>query len=155
FIGAYVGIRGLPASALDEAEIALAGPLAGGLSALTCVVLYNLTQLRLFLPLAYLAFLLNLLNLLPVPPLDGGRIVGAISRWFWPVVLVGVAGYAIAVGSGLLLILIAFAIFQVVQSMGRSWRSSDRYYRISWLARVYVTLIYLGLAVVLTLGMLA
>jgi Zn-dependent protease len=34
----------------------------------------------------------HLFNLLPVSPLDGGRIVAAISRWLWIVGLVGLVG---------------------------------------------------------------
>ena len=32
------------------------------------------------LAVAYAGFFLNLFNLLPIPPLDGGRIVGSIRR---------------------------------------------------------------------------
>jgi Zn-dependent protease len=151
-IGAYVAMRRLPPSVRDEAEIALAGPLAGCLSAIACLALYEATAMRLFLSLAYLGYILNLLNLLPLPPLDGGRITGALSRWFWLFAFVAAIGYSVAIQNGLLLLITAFAAFQAAQYAGRRpWRSP--YYRISWLARAYVTLVYLGLAAALAVGM--
>jgi hypothetical protein len=38
--------------------------------------------------IAYMGFFINLFNLLPVHPLDGGRIVIAVTRWLWVVGLV-------------------------------------------------------------------
>jgi Zn-dependent protease len=96
--------------------MALAGPLCGGIGAIGCflyawwlshiscpaifptiitfdpsaVCLSYLDQGFIWLRSAQIAFLLNLFNLLPLLPLDGGRIVGAVSRWIWPV------GFAIA-----------------------------------------------------------
>src|SRR5262245_13156155 len=87
-VGAYVALRRMPHDARDEAEIAIAGPVAGALAGAACYALFLQTGLHLFLLLAYFSFLINLLNLIPVSPLDGGRIVGAISRWIWPLALV-------------------------------------------------------------------
>jgi Zn-dependent protease len=153
-IGAYVTMRQMPRSVRDEAEIALAGPIAGGLAGLGCLALYQVTGARELITLAYLTFFINLLNLVPVSPLDGGRVVGAISRWFWPLVL-------IAVGVGFYytqsLILLLVAVFGLAQMVGRftSARSRDPYYKISFGARLYVTVLYFGLAAALALGMLA
>lgn len=153
FIGAYVAMRRLPPSVRDEAEIALAGPLAGCLSALACLGLYEATTIPLFLRLAYWGYLLNLLNLLPLWPLDGGRITGALSRWFWLLVFSAATGYALVAENGLLLLGTAFAAFLAAQYARRKrWRSP--YYQISRLARAYVTLVYLGLAATLVVGMI-
>jgi Zn-dependent protease len=153
-IGAYVTMRQMPRSVRDEAEIALAGPIAGGLAGLGCLALYQVTGERELITLAYLTFFINLLNLVPVSPLDGGRVVGAISRWFWPLGL-------IAVGVGFYYtqswILLLVAIFGFAQTVGRfaTARSRDPYYKISLPARLYVTTLYFGLAAALLLGMLA
>ena len=84
-LGAYVTMRQAPRNVRDEAEIALAGPIAGGLAGLGCLALYQVTGERALITLAYLTFFINLLNLVPISPLDGGRVVGAISRWLWPI----------------------------------------------------------------------
>jgi Zn-dependent protease len=151
-IGAYVTMRQMPRNVRDEAEIALAGPIAGGLAGLACLVAYQYTLDPALITLAYLTFLINLLNLVPVSPLDGGRIVGAISRWFWPVGLAALAVGFFYTGN---LILLLVAIFGFAQTIGRfaTARSRDPYYKISFLARLYVTTLYFGLAAALVLGM--
>ena len=153
FIGAYVALRRWPASARDDAEIALAGPLAGGLSAIACLGIYHLTSDALFLPLAYLGYVLNLLNLLPIPPLDGGRIAGAISPLLWPFGLAGAVGVAVVTQNYLLLLLAAFLVIPALSGAGRQrqWvrRPTD-----AW-TRLYIIVVYVTLAGVLAVGMLA
>ena len=81
----------------DEAEVAIAGPLAGAIGALVCwgigALFYD--QSTMWLPLAYLGFFLNLLNLAPIWPLDGGRIFDAINRRVWIVGFAGLLGLQI------------------------------------------------------------
>jgi Zn-dependent protease len=149
----------MPRSVRDEAEIALAGPIAGGLAGLGCLALYQVTGERALITLAYLTFFINLLNLVPISPLDGGRVVGAISRWLWPIGMgvVGVAFYYFWIHDIQLWILLLVAIFGFAQTVGRfaTARSRDPYYKISFGARLYVTALYFGLAGALALGMLA
>jgi Zn-dependent protease len=153
-LGAYVTMRQAPRNVRDEAEIALAGPIAGGLAGLACLALYQVTGEATLINLAYITFFINLLNLVPISPLDGGRVVGAISRWLWPLGL-------IAVGVGFYYtqswILLLVAVFGLAQTVGRfaTARSRDPYYKISFGARLYVTTLYFGLAGALALGMLA
>lgn len=153
-IGAYVTMRQAPRNVRDEAEIALAGPVAGGLAGLACLAVYQVTGDSTLITLAWLSFLINLLNLVPVSPLDGGRIVGAISRWFWPV---GLAALAVGFFYTQNWILLLLAVFGFGQTVGRfaTARSHDPYYKISIAARLYVTTLYVGLAGALALGMLA
>jgi len=92
FLGAVINMRGMPRSVKDEAEIGIAGPIAGTAGALACVGLSNLYGGHLWPLLGVMGLFLNLFNLLPVSPLDGGRIVAAISRWLWIVGLVGLVG---------------------------------------------------------------
>ncbi|MDQ2827706.1 MAG: site-2 protease family protein, partial [Chloroflexota bacterium] len=89
FLGAVIGMRGMPRSVKDEAEIGIAGPIAGTAGALACVGLGNLYGGHLWPLLGVMGLFLNLFNLLPVSPLDGGRIVAAVSRWLWIVGLIG------------------------------------------------------------------
>jgi len=89
FLGAVIGMRGMPKSVKDEAEIGIAGPIAGTAGALACVGLGNLYGGHLWPLLGVMGLFLNMFNLLPVSPLDGGRIVAAVSRWLWIVGLIG------------------------------------------------------------------
>ncbi len=145
-VGAFVTMRRSPASVRDEAEIALAGPLAGTIGGVVCLIAYWRTGLPVLIPLAYYSFLLNLLNLIPVPPLDGSRVTGAISKWIWPIGLVGVAIGAYFTHSPLLIILGVFGAFQLI---GRFGASASSYYKISLGSRIWLTLVYFGLAGVL------
>ena len=108
-------------------------------------------SLHLFLLLAYFSFLINLLNLIPVSPLDGGRIVGAISRWIWPLGLVLVAVAFYYSRNILLLLLIWFGLMQTL-SLFRASPAMRGYYSIGILPRTYITLLYVSLAVGLGLG---
>lgn len=89
FVGALVWMKKRPRDARTEAYIALAGPVAGTLGALVVYGAGIWFQHPLLLVIAKIGFFLNLINLLPMPPLDGGRISAAVTRWLW---LVGVAG---------------------------------------------------------------
>ncbi len=150
-IGAYVALRRMPQDVRDEAEIAIAGPIAGALAGVVCYALFLQSGQHLFLLLAYFSFLINLLNLIPVSPLDGGRIVGAISRWIWPLalVLVGVAFFY--THNILLLLLLWFGLMQTI-SLFRATPEMMGYYRIGFLPRAYITTLYVSLAVGLGLG---
>ncbi len=92
FFGAMIALKGQPRSSHEEAKIAIAGPVAGAVGALLCFVVWGLTDVRIFLSLAYTTCFLNLFNLTPVPPLDGGRVAAMFSRSMWiggVIVLVG------------------------------------------------------------------
>ncbi|MFC5701194.1 site-2 protease family protein [Cohnella faecalis] len=89
FLGAAIIMKRHPKDAKTEAYMALGGPLLGTVGAFACYAVGWWTDYHLWYALAYVGFLLNLINLMPMRPLDGGRIVGAVSRWLWAV---GVAG---------------------------------------------------------------
>lgn len=153
-LGAYVAMRRVPRNVRDEAEIAIAGPFAGAMASALCFWLYHVTGLTVLLPLAYFSFLINLLNLIPVSPLDGGRIVGAISRWIWPI---GLAAMVIAFLYTLNILLLLLLWLGFIESIRRFRQaaSGDPYYKIPLLSRAYVTVFYFGLAAALAIGMFA
>jgi Zn-dependent protease len=146
-VGAFVTMRRAPQSVRGEAEIALAGPIAGTVGGVICLLAYWQTGLPVLLPLAYFSFYINLLNLIPVGPLDGARVTAAISKWIWPLGLLGVALGAWYTHDVLLIVLGAVGAFQLITRFGEAGKSS--YYDISLGARIYVTLLYFGLAAVL------
>ena len=75
FLGAYVALRGQPFDPWRNALVSIAGPIAGGLAALACLLYGEATGSDLMLALAYAGFFLNLINLLPVGFLDGGHVL--------------------------------------------------------------------------------
>src|SRR5713226_9628703 len=66
FLGAAIFQRSHPTDALKQAQIGIAGPIAGTLGATAAAVLYGATQNEVFLMAAWLGFFLNLINMLPV-----------------------------------------------------------------------------------------
>ncbi|MBJ7603918.1 MAG: site-2 protease family protein [Candidatus Dormibacteraeota bacterium] len=113
FMGAAIFQRSHPTDALKQAQIGIAGPLAGTVAATAAFVLFGLTHNSLFLFWAWIGFYLNLFNLIPFGMLDGGWILAAASKWFQ---LLGLAALALAVlffhltFGPLLLILLIFGI---------------------------------------------
>lgn len=89
FLGALITLKQQPKDAETEAFIAYGGPLLGSLGALLALGLAKVTDYGPLYAIAQVGFFLNLINLLPIHPLDGGRIVTAISRWLWGVGLIG------------------------------------------------------------------
>jgi len=105
FFGALISMKDQPRTPLVEAEVAIAGPVAGAASALIACGLFFVTHSPLFLALAHAGFFLNLFNLTPFGFLDGGRVVKLFSRKMWiigAVVLVGM--FAVTHSPQLLLI---------------------------------------------------
>jgi len=147
FLGAVISLRRPPVNAKMEANIAIAGPAAGTLSALVCMAIYLWTDSTLMLVLCYTACLLNLFNLIPCDPLDGGKIASAISPRLW---------WVGSICTGILYFYTHnFFVFVILLvSLFRIWRG-DRdecgksYYCLSLRQRLNVTWWYFGLLVVL------
>ena len=89
FLGALISMKKQPQNARGEAYLALGGPVLGTIGAVLCFGLAEVTGYYPLYSVALIGFFLNLINLLPIHPLDGGRIVTAISRWMWLVGLIG------------------------------------------------------------------
>ncbi|MBI2047540.1 MAG: hypothetical protein HY363_03800 [Candidatus Aenigmarchaeota archaeon] len=66
-------------SGRNEAYIAIMGPVFGLFLAIPLFALYVLTGNQLYMAITSFVVFINLLNLLPINPLDGGRIVKAIT----------------------------------------------------------------------------
>lgn len=119
FLGAAIALKEAPKNAWIEAVVGIGGPLFGTIGGVLCLVAGLLLQSPLMLALASATFFLQLFNLMPIIPLDGGRVVSAISPWLW------IAGLALLVpfillsfsGPGLFILII------VAMSLPRVWRS--------------------------------
>src|SRR5713226_9587842 len=94
FLGAAIFQRSHPTDALKQAQIGIAGPIAGTIGATVAFALYGTTHNPVLLLAALIGFYLNLFNLLPVWQLDGAWVLAPVSKWFL------VTGYAaLAVGA--------------------------------------------------------
>lgn len=156
FLGAVIGMRGMPRSVKDEAEIGIAGPIAGTAGALACVGLGSLYGGHLWPLLAYMGLLLNLFNLLPVSPLDGGRIVAAISRWLWVVGLVGLVALFFWWQNPFLLFIGLIGGAETIARFRGRYAPTARpgYYAISAKERVTMGALYFGLIALIAVTML-
>lgn len=154
FFGAVIALKDRPLDARQEAVIALGGPVAGALASFLAAGLGWLLGSKLLLALGYTGCFMNLFNLLPVPPLDGGRVAAAISRWLW------VGGLAIAIPLAFAWqhpFLIYFIILGLIRLVTH-WRQPEAeqaYYRIARSSRFAFTGAYFGLAFLLAVGALA
>ncbi len=157
FLGAVIGMRAMPRSVKDEAEIGIAGPIAGTAAALACVGLGALYGGHLWPLLGAIGLFLNLFNLLPVSPLDGGRIVAAVSRWLWIVGLVGlVLLFVWAHNPFVLLIGLIGGLETIARFRGRyAPTSRPGYYDLRTRDRVTMGTLYFGLIAVIAVALLA
>jgi len=85
FIGAIIQMKEAPKDAKTESIVGIAGPIFGAVGAYGCLLLGEVFHSGLLFALAYFGFLLTVFNLIPAHPLDGGRIVTAISLKLWVV----------------------------------------------------------------------
>ena len=115
FLGAVISARSLGRDAAAEARVGIAGPIAGTIATGVPALLWLATGDDLFRALTFTGLVLNLFNLLPVLPLDGGRVMAALSPWVW---LAGLAGL-VAVG-----VLTMSPVILIVLVMGgmETWR---------------------------------
>ncbi len=156
FLGAAIFARSLGDNALAEARVGLAGPILGTLGALAVAIAGALSGSDLLLALAYLGFFLNLINLIPVVPFDGGRAMAAVAPAMWFLGIGGLVAMIVLLHNAFLLIFILLAL----REMPRRWRQlrsrsleQAAYYRVPRRSRIAIGLVYIGLLVVLTFGM--
>lgn len=147
FIGGAVTMRRYPRSVFVDAQIGLAGPIAGTLASLGSLQLFRATGDELYLAIANWGFLLNLFNLTPVRPLDGGRIAAAITKWMWAFGALILVVWLVMWRNPLLLLLVVLSIFQIYGAINRE--KNKRFYAITPLKRVGVAVVYFALVLLL------
>lgn len=150
FLGAFIGMKQLPKDAKMEAVVGLGGPVIGSLGALGAWFLYTLYGHLIFLVLTYIGVLLNLFNLLPFLPLDGGRAVGAMSRWFWVVGGIGLLVLVVFWTSPIFLIILLLGLPEIWSRFkNRDGDGESEYYDLRLQDRIAVGATYFGLVVIL------
>jgi Zn-dependent protease len=156
FLGAVIAARSLGDNALAEARVGLAGPVFGTAAAAVVAVIGLATHSGLLEALGYIGFLLNLFNLLPVVPLDGGRAMAAMAPWMWFVGFGTIVALDFIEPNPILLIITLFAGFELYRRWERRRNPTAAqlaYYRVAPRARLAVGAVYVGLIVLLALGM--
>ena len=111
--GAYVRWAALGVSLETRAAISLAGPLAGFLASVGCVVLWSQTGNPLWAALARAGAVLNLLNLIPVWVLDGGQAALALSKTERIILLTACLALWLLLGENLFFLVALGAGYQV------------------------------------------
>src|SRR3982075_2865805 len=127
FMGAAIFQRSHPTDALKQAQIGIAGPIAGTIGATAAFVLYGSTHSPILLLTALIGFYINLFNLIPVWQLDGSWILAPVSKWLQ------VAGYGMIVVAALFLhfvspLLIIIAVLGIPSLIQRFRDASNPYY---------------------------
>jgi Zn-dependent protease len=163
FMGAMIILKDAPPNAWIEAIVGIGGPLLGSLGALLATGCYFLTGNQLFLVLGYVGFFLNLFNLVPIVPLDGGRIVSAISPRLWLVGLIILIPYLIMrvtlggfINSGVsifILLIVLRSIPRVMAVFRRPTPAMSRYFECTPAQRWTMAILYFGLLGSLYTGM--
>jgi Zn-dependent protease len=116
FFGAAIFQRSHAQSPMRQAQIGIAGPIAGTIGATAALVLYGSTHWTVLLGWAYLGFLINLFNMIPFGMLDGGWILAPVSKWI-QVAGLAVLGYLFLTGlvSPLIIIIVVLGVPVVIQ----------------------------------------
>jgi Zn-dependent protease len=147
FLGAAIFQRSHPTTALKQAQIGIAGPIAGTIGATAAYFLYLSTGSQVLLLAAIIGFGLNLFNLIPVWQLDGSWILAPVSKWVY------VAGYGLVVIAVLWLhsiFLIIIAVLGISSTIQRFREAQSPYYTsVPARARWGLGAAWLGLAVYL------
>lgn len=150
FVGAVIAMKGRPRDAWVEALVGIGGPVLGSAGALGCLVVAWLTSSAFWYALASTGFLINLFNLMPISPLDGGRIVGVVSRWIWVLGFAMCVAVFLATYHPMLLLILALGLL----SLRRTVRGADpSYYDVAPRKRLAMGAAYFALAALLTVGM--
>jgi len=148
FIGGAVTLKDQPRSAYDDAQIGLAGPIAGTFASLFALQIFKWTNAPLYLAIAAAGFAVNLLNLLPIGMLDGGRISAAVTKWMW-VLGGGALIYKVfKQPNPLILLVLALVAFQVYASIVRE-KDDKNFYDVTIGQRAGIALAYFFLVVFL------
>jgi membrane-associated protease RseP (regulator of RpoE activity) len=148
FIGGAVTLKDQPRTAYDDAQIGLAGPIAGTFASLIVLQIFKWTNAPMYLAIAAAGFAVNLLNLLPIGMLDGGRISAAVTKWMWVFGGGALIYKVIKQPNPLMLLVLALVAFQVYASIARE-KDDKSFYDVTLTQRASIALAYFFLVVFL------
>jgi Zn-dependent protease len=150
-------MRDRPRDAWDDALIAAGGPVAGTIASYLVAMAADVTDAQVLYDLADLGYLINFFNLLPLGSMDGGRWVGAFSK-YGCIVGVGIGGCLVLTGTIVnplfYLILIAGG-YETYKRVYNPHIFPPNYGNISTIRRLLLSGGYLGLVAFLMTAMVA
>jgi Zn-dependent protease len=153
FMGALIALKEAPRNAWIEAQVGIGGPMLGTVGAAVCELIYLATGYWMFRSLAYTGFFLNLFNLAPVGPLDGGRIVTALSPWLWMVGFAIMVYLTIMHFNFIVLLILIFSLPRLFSLFRKKSEVERRYFEVTPAQRWIMALLYFGLIAFLAVGM--
>jgi Zn-dependent protease len=140
-LGAFVRWRACGVTRRQIAQISLAGPLAGWITAAICFLIYMQTHDLFWASLARVGCVINLLNLIPIWTLDGGLAVNALGMVERAGLLAAVLGLWLYTGEGMLFLV----------ALGVCWRlyTKDKPQQDDWASWLYFVAILAALTLTL------
>lgn len=153
FLGAMITMKEPPKDAWQEAVVAIGGPFFGLVAAIVALYWGIVNQSSLVLAVAYFSFFLTAFNMIPISPLDGGRIVGALSPWIWAVGVVVMLAAAFYTMSPLMFMIAGLGGYRAY----RTWQSRDDwgitgYFRVDPFRRLLIGGAYVAITVLSGMG---
>ncbi len=146
FMGAVIFLKAMPKNAKVEAIFALAGPFGGLLATviLLPIAIYgNFASLQLAIIIS--AFV-HIFNMVPMLPLDGGRILGAVSRYSWIIGAGLLITYGIYSFTPILLLIGVFGALEMRNSFKQRFQETrPAYYDLTKAERAKIFVAYLFL----------
>ncbi len=151
FMGALIALKEAPRNAWVEAVVGIGGPVLGTIGALGTAAIFVVTREPIFLAISYAGFFLNLFNLIPIVPLDGGRIVAAVSPWLWLLGLMILIPLLFWTWNILLILLVVFSFPRVIGLFRRQTPEAMRYFECTPGQRAIISITYFLLLALLAL----
>ncbi|HZV76422.1 MAG TPA: site-2 protease family protein [Candidatus Babeliales bacterium] len=142
-LGAFTA-GAVPADLEQDAYIALAGPLVGLGLAAVCYAIGAATNDRFWYACADLSAFLNLFNMIPMPPFDGGRVIGALWPPLWIAGFILFVAFAALLHIPILFIAIIGILGLPAMIAALQGRVDPRAAHMTFDARLRVSLWYLG-----------
>ena len=113
-LGAFIRMRALSISRVQDSRVGLAGPIYGFGAALAALLAYEITRAPSWAAIAHATAVMNLFNLIPIWQLDGGRGVHSLTRGQRMILLAVCAGIWLVTRQGMLLLVgagLAYRLF--------------------------------------------
>lgn len=153
FVGAFIAMKEMPKNARIEAWTGIAGPLVGTGGSMLCWSAALYTGSSFWMAVAYTGFFLNLFNLIPISPLDGGRVVAAISPKLWILGFIGILALFFHSFNPILVLILLPAGRNVYNLWKRKDEEQKEYYEVEGKTKVQISMLYFGLLAFLAIAM--